>query len=219
MGVHPAGRVVAQKAGPRVGTRALVDGNAKAARDEADDIVPRQRVAALCKFDQAVVQPFHNNALAGFLLFDGDLKHLGRALFLEQLRVFVLDLYHQAGELDAAVADGRVQLFRRVQALAARKVSHKFVVLFLRDGDEVAAHLLVQSCLALGDVFFLAFLFEPVADLVLGLAGGNQVQPVAAGPLILGAGYDLDDLARHHLVVYGHNSAVHLRAHHAVAHG
>jgi hypothetical protein len=76
-----------------------------------------------------------------------------------------------------------------------------------------------MASLALGDVLVAAHLFEPVADLAFGLAGLDDLEPVAAGALVRRARDDLNNFARNDLMVDGHDAVVHLAGDHPVAHG
>ena len=134
-----------------------------------------------------------------------------------QLGVLLLELGQHAGDLQAAVADGRVHFLHAVAAVAASQRLHKNVVLLVGQRHEVAAHLALKRVAALLNIFLSAFLFEPVADLVLGFARLDDVEPVAAGAAVLGAGDDLNNFAGLDLVVDGHDAVIDLRTDHSVA--
>ena len=90
-------------------------------------------------------------------------------------------------------------------------------MLLVGQRHEVAAHLALKRVAALLNIFLSAFLFEPVADLVLGFARLDDVEPVAAGAAVLGAGDDLNNFAGLDFVVDGHDAVIDLRTDHSVA--
>ena len=98
-----------------VGTVDLVNGNAKSARDKADDLIARQRIAALGKFDLAPrLAVHHDTAVAanvtgggsGFYLLDLKGNEYGLLLGLDDLIKFLSELCGDLGDRKSAVADG-----------------------------------------------------------------------------------------------------------------
>ena len=136
-----------------------------------------------------------------------------------QLGVLLFQFWQHAGNLQTAVADGCVHFLNAVAAVAAGQCLHKDVVLLISQGHEVAAHFAFQCVAALLNILFPAFFFEPVANLVFGLAGLDDVQPVAAGAAVFGACDDFNNFAGLDLVVDGHDAVVDLRTDHPVADG
>ena len=90
-------------------------------------------------------------------------------------------------------------------------------MLLVGQRHEVAAHLALKRVAALLNIFLSAFLFEPVADLVLGFARLDDVEPVAAGAAVFGACDDFNNFAGLDLVVDGHDAVIDLRTDHSVA--
>ena len=147
-----------------------------------------------------------------------DVHREGLGVLRLELGVFLLELGQYTGHLKTAVPDGGKHFIHRVAAVAPGQRLHELVIFLIGDGHQIAAQLMLKRGAAFLDVFLPAFLFEPVADLVFGLAGLDNVQPVPAGAAVFRAGDDLDDLAGDHLMVDGHDAVVHLGPHHAVAH-
>ena len=86
-------------------------------------------------------------------------------------------------------------------------------------GDIAAAELPLQLGPALHDVLIPLFLLKPGTDLIAGLTGAHQGEPVpvrAAARLF--GGEDLNDLTGFDLVIQGDNALIHLGADHPVAH-
>src|SRR5699024_7311307 len=203
-----------------VGAVLFVDRNAEPAGDKTDDLIAGQRRAALGKLDRAVVNAFDDDAVRRMDFADIDGRDgFGLGVVGLEAVVFVLELGQDAGHLQAAVADCGVHFLHRVAVVALGQRREEFLLLVGRHAHQVAAHLALKRVLAFGDVFFPAFFFEPVADLVLGFAGFDDVEPIAGRAAVFGAGNDLDNFAGDDLVVDRHNAVVDLGADHPVADG
>ena len=72
---------------------------------------------------------------------------------------------------------------------------------------------------AVCDVLLFLLLLEPLANLAAGLAASGNLHPVPAGTLGVLGGEDLHDVAVFQHMVQRDDPAVHLGAHHPVAHG
>ena len=198
---------------------ARMNGDAVPAGDKADDLIAGQRVAALGKLDQTVVDAFHHDALAAF---DAALCHHGGRFrpggFAHHAVIIVLDARHDLAQQNAAVADRGVKIIHRIAALTFGDLIDKFVVLLLGQMDARAAHFTVELVFALDDVLLAPLFLEPASDLAARLARAHDVEPIAARSLArLRRGDDIDDLAVFHLIVDRHDAPVDLGADHAVA--
>ncbi|CAN3986084.1 Catabolite control protein, partial [Dysosmobacter welbionis] len=216
-----------------VGTVAPVDGHAVPPGDKADDVVPRHRGAALGELHQAVIQALHDDALLalhplgsgglfGRLRRFGLRQLLGGLFRLVELRHPVqlpLDPAHCLLGGEAAVADGGVHVVQRAvghplqqhrQHLRRENVLH---------GDAAVLQLRLEGGTAVCDVLLFLLLLEPLANLAAGLAASGNLHPVPAGTLGVLGGEDLHDVAVFQHMVQRDDPAVHLGAHHPVAHG
>ena len=226
MGVDPALRLGTLGQVPRhIVAAALVDRHPKAPCDKPYDLVPGQRVAATGEFDQAIVHTVHQHA-AGHPLFGlgGNRRgqfvlRLGRGQLL-QAEGLLFDTGQHFPQLDAPIADGRIEVVLGGAVVAPTHAFDHIVHQFPGHADIAALKLPLQLRLSLDDVFIPLFFFKPSADLVPGLAGAHQGEPVPVGafPRLFGSD-DLDDLAGFHLVVQGDDPFVHFGADHPVAHG
>ena len=163
-----------------------MDGNPETAGNEPDDLIAWQGVAAAGKFDQAALQPLHNDAVGGFLRYlFGRYKRLSARSAVQPDKVVFYPRY-DFFQRYAAVADRSVEVINCVVLLPCGDIRNKFFPFLGRRRDQVAAHFLFQRQLALRDIFLPLFLFEPGTDLIAGLAGFNDLQPVSAGAVALG---------------------------------
>ena len=219
-----------------------MDGHAVAAGDKADDRVAGDGGAALGELDQAVAQTFHDNARIGVLI-----RALGRGLqggdgvvaagedgiflgsgslgggLLSLQTTQAEHLVPDAGDAlvggGAAVADGGVHLVQGAEAYLVQDMGKGLVGHDVLHLDAGVTQLGLELGAAGGDVLLPLLLLEPLADLVSGLVGLTDVQPVAAGTLGRLGGDDLHDVAVVQGGVVLHHAAVDLGTHHAVAHG
>ena len=197
----------------------FVDGNAVAARDEADDLIAGQRVAAARELNQAVIHAVDHDAARRAVV-----RRLAGGRFLAGLGavgliVGLLDAGHHLPKLDAAVTDSRVDVVGGRTVLLGAQAQQKGFELRILHGDAVAAEFAVELIFALDDIFVALLLFKPVADLVARFARLDNFQPVAARAMGLFARDDFDDLAGLEHGGDRHHAAVDLRADHAVADG
>ena len=199
----------------------LVDRHAVAARDEADDRIAGQRVAAACKFRHAALLAVHDDAVgrpqaAG----RGQLDLIGRQLdlrLLDHAVKLVPQAHGDLGDRHTAVAEHIVEVLGVLHPDAARHVGRDLVALCLGVRSAHAVQLALDLGAAEGHVLGALLLLEPLADLVLCIAGLDDVQPVAARPLGGRGGQHLDDVAGLRLAVDRHDHAVDLGADHLVA--
>ena len=95
---------------------------------------------------------------------------------------------------------------------------NKFNIFSLVKTDEIAFEFTLNLCLTLGNIFFSAFLFEPLSDFAACLAGLDNIEPVTAGTLaLLRRGHNLNNFACFDLIVKRNDFAVNLRTYHLVA--
>ena len=136
------------------------------------------------------------------------------------LVVFFPDPGHNLPKLDAAVANSRIEVIQGGAAVALAHRIHEVLQDLVGELNIVPAEFPFQLGTAFHNIFFPALFFEPLANLVPGLAGLDNFQPVAAGAVahFLG-GEDFHNLAGLDPIVNGDNALIHLGSHHAVAHG
>ena len=199
-----------------VGAVALVDGNAVAARDIADDVVSRQGVAAVGELDEHIVVALDDHARARLFALDGRLRHhdlfnIGGVALL----VLLLETRHDLPQLDAAVADRRIKVLERVVLLFHRQRGEEIRHFFIGQVHALTLELALNCLSALDNIFVALFTLEPLAYLGFCRGGLANIDPGAVGVFFL-LGDDLTDLARLERVVDRDDLAVDLGAHHAV---
>ena len=201
-----------------------MDGYPKAPGDEADDLVAGQRVTAAGKLNQTVVHALYQHAVGhpapGFRR--GRRRQL-RLLLRRGALLQPLGLLFNAGQhlpkLNASIADGGIKV---ILCGAVVPLAHTLDHILHQLGRQLNIapfKLPLQLRLAFYNVFVPLFLLKPGADLVAGLAGAHQGEPVPVGSLarLLG-GEDFNDLPGLHFIIQGHNALIHLGANHPVAH-
>ena len=213
--------------GRYIGTIPLVDRNAKSSGDKTDNIVSRQRITAFREFNQTVVHALHQYASCGSFgfwrllglrlscLLTGLLGLLGSFFgFI----VFLSNTRHDLPKLDAAIADSSVQIVQRVTAVPLAYRIHQALQQLIRKLNIIPAELPLQFGTAFYNIFLPAFLFEPLTNLVPGLTGLDNLQPVAAGTMthFLG-GQNLDDFAGLYFIINRDDTFIHLSPDHSVA--
>ena len=178
-----------------------VDRDPPPERDVADDLVARNRAAALGEAHHDVVDALDLDPEAGRLLGPaarvvGSLDQpLGR-LLLDGLAP-LQTLHHLVGDdlgRDLRLAEGDVEVVRLAEAHLADHVDQQ-----RRSGELLVGQALLLerlrelvAALVLGVLAPLAR--EPGTDLVARAAGANQLQPVARGTTALLGGEHLDDV-------------------------
>ena len=187
-----------------VGQRVEVDGHALAAGDEADDRVARDRVAALAEADEQIADALDPDATGARL----------RGCRHRQGELTVVDDTEPHDDRlggDGAVADGGIEVVERVLAVGPRDLQQA-VVADRRDGRSgEALQLALEGLLAVDDVLVAVLLLEPLADLLAGMGGPDDRQPVARRAVLGLRGHDLHDVAVAQPVVEGHEAVVDLR--------
>ena len=149
-----------------------MDGNAKPAGDKPDDLIARQRIAAAGELDEAPLHAVYDHAADRFFVCPRLL--LGTLLLHRRLvgfDIFLLELRHDLPKLDAAVANGCIDVVLRSAILTAADEFQAALELFVRQVDAVAPEFALQLGPALHNVLLTALLFKPLADLVARLAG------------------------------------------------
>ena len=197
-----------------------MDRHAASARDIADDLVARQRRAALGKMHLAARQAGH--ADAHIVLGGGFAALLGRGLRSDarhdgHKRLLMAPLLlAQAGDdvrsRDAAAANSRIEV---VEIRKGELAQDRLGILGLHEHGQarrLALRLGFQHGFTGGDVLILELFFIEIADLRLRLRGLDDLEPVAAGALAVLLGDDLDEIARIQLVIQRHDAAIDLRA-------
>ena len=204
-----------------------VDRDSAAERDVADDLVARNRPAALGEPHDDVVDaldldPEVGGILGAALALVAALEHAREACLglVAGHRLAALEALHDlVGDRlrrDLALAEGDVEVVGLAEAHLADHVGEQ-----RRAGDPLRR----QAGLAQGGVQLLApaalgvlaaLALEQGADLVARAAGAHQREPVARRAALLLGGQDLDDVAAVELVVQRHDLAVDLGADAAV---
>ena len=136
-----------------------------------------------------------------------------------QAQQLVLGPGHRLGGGGAAIADGGVQLIQGAEAHLAQDIGQILLGSDGRQGDLHVLQLGLEGGPSGGDVLLPALLLEPLADLISGLVGLADLQPVPAGALGGFGGLHLYNVAVVQGIVKGDHPAVHPGSHHAVAHG
>ena len=167
-----------------------VDDHPPAARNEADDLVARDGVAAAGKAGQKSAHPLDDDAarIGRVAVIDG----LFRDLFLIEVDQLEEDLI----DGDRAVADGSKHLVLREEGEFFRDLGE---ALFGEDiGKVVAAVLGFQLEHAAADLDILVLHLAPEELLDLGAGAGrfDDLQPVPGGAAGVGGGNDLHHVAR-----------------------
>ena len=143
----------------------------------------------------------------------------GAGLGLVLLFVFLGQAVEQLQRGKAAKADGGVEVVQRGKRIALEHRLEDVRLGQLRHGIAGLFRLGGEHLLALYDVFLALFLFQPGAYLGLGLAGLDDVEPVARGAVGGLRGHDFHEVARLQRTGQGHDAAVDLGPDAAVAHG
>ena len=198
--------------------------HAETACDESDDFIARKGIAAAGHLDLAVVYAFHPHTrislgMPVLFLRKIALYALQAHRLDDDSRVILAQTRHQFGDNNGSVAYRGIEIVYAVLVGLAYLLLHKFVELVVGQHKPGALHFPFEFRLAFLDILRPALVFEPRTDLGLGLAGLGHVEPVAAGTVgdLLGGLY-LDFIAGVQHRVERNNSAVNLRADHAVSH-
>ena len=203
-----------------------MDGNPVAPGDVAHDRVSRDGIAAFGQLHHDVVLPFHQDPVAalvglhglGFQLAEELGQVLGGGLALGLL-VQVHQFHHDPVDHQSAISQGCQKVLHAAVHMAPG--SHFLQVVRGEHGVHIVAQAPAfpfQHLPAVDDVLFPPFLFEELLDLVLGLAGSHDIDPVTAGAGRLFGRDDLYDVPVLQVVIQGNDLPVHLGPHAAVAH-
>src|SRR5699024_1143180 len=223
-------------AGIGVGAVLAVDADAVAPGNEAHDLIPRHRGAALGELHQAVGKSFHHDALlaldplghsrlgfAGLLARLGGGRSLCRRFFhssgLDHVDQFIPDPVDRLQGGIAAVANGGIHLVQTLEAHPLENGGQHIRRGDLAHGQPRVLELRLKGGSALGNVLLLALFLEPLADLAAGLAALGDFHPVPAGAVGGLGGVDLHDVAVVEHTVKAYHPAVDLGPHHGIADG
>ena len=190
---------------------AHVDGDPLATGDEPDDRVARDRLAALPEPDQEVPHPLDANAAGAGGLGGSDGRERDVPV-IEDAQAHD----HLLGR-DRAVAHGSEEVVHGLVLVEPRDVGQLVVTDGLEARPGEAAQLPLQRLPPVDDVLCAVLLLEPLADLLPGVGGADQVHPVARRTVLALGGHDLDDVAVLEPVVQGDQPVVDLGADRAVA--
>ena len=195
-----------------------MDGNAVTSCDEAHDIVARERVAALCELDHAVLDSVNDDA--GALTACGSYGLLrGKLGSLVALHILYAEPLHDLRELYAAVAYRGEEVLKGVAVVLFHIRLEEILKLGFGHMEIVLSELPFESRPALVDIFLAAFALEPGAYLRLCLVGLCDIEPRPAGTVSLDVGReDIYYLARLYLILVGDHLSVRLCAAHLVTH-
>ena len=225
--IHPAAVVLAlAEQLLAVGAVTPVDGYALAAGDKACNLVTGDGGTATGELDKAVGKPLHQYAVDGLgFLLGLNLPSLGGFADLVQRGAlvgllvfdFVLEsVCNSCGGDTTVTYSGKVILgIGQTQTLengAEHALLHGLV-----KADGVVLEFAFKHFTAADNIFFPAFLLEPLLYLGAGRAALGHIQPVAAGAGSRLGGAYLYNVAVFQRIVVGYDASVDLGAHHAVA--
>ncbi len=200
-----------------VGAILAVDGDAAAARDVADDVVTRNRIAAFRAVDHEVVVAAHDDrgVLHAEHALDGgdDL----RLLFFRGVRRGLARRFREhLPRRPFAVAQVGVEIVDARTAVLGGDALPIFVGNFLQADAGVARFFFEQAAADVGGLFALVEI-DPLANLAARARGVNEREPVARRLVAL-LRDDLDDVAVRERVAQRNHRAIHFRAHALMAH-
>ncbi len=118
---------------------------------------------------------------------------------------------------DRAVADRRVEVVERVVVVAARDLGDLVRPDGRDRGPRQAAQLALERLTPVDDVLVAILALEPLPDLLAGVAGLDDLHPVARRAVLALGRHDLDDVAVLEPVVERHEAVVDLGPDRAVA--
>ena len=125
---------------------------------------------------------------------------------------------HDAGELQAAVAESGGEVIGGVEVLALGFRCQQLLTLFLIEHDVRLFKLAVYHGVAFDDILLAALLFKPRSYLVSRFGGLDYIQPIAVGTLSFGIRCDnLNYHAGLNIGIKRHHLAIYFGADHAVA--
>src|SRR5262249_22429822 len=163
---------------------------ALAPRDEADDRVARDRVAALREPDQEIADALDADTARPLeLLRRRDRRE--RALDV----VDDAELHHDLLRADGAVADRGLEVVERLVVVLAAALDDPILPDGRDRGPGEPAKLALERIAAVDDVLVAVLALEPLPDLLAGVAGLDDVQPVTRGPVLALGRDDLGDCA------------------------
>src|SRR5438067_10173827 len=202
---------------------ARMHGDAAAARDEADDLVSRYRVAALGVADQHVVDAADAHAAAGAVALGDAAEQLGQPAGMAVGGTVAVLLRLLLGELlgrqeplqdargrELAVPDRAHQIFGARVSVLVGDLLEVGGLHHLGEGEVEAAELALQQIASDLQRSLALLLLDEAADLRLRPAGLHEREPVLVGPDVL-AREDLHRIAVLQLVAQRHDLAVDLR--------
>ena len=204
----------------------LMHGYAAPARDIAHNVVARHGIAAASEAHQHAAAALHIDALRGLAgAGGGALPHLGQGRRrlgrggLLSLLLLLIQAGNHIGGGDHAVAHRAVDILRIGEGVLFQQ---RFQVFILHQHAQLQAAplgLAIQQILALGHVLAAQLALEILADLRTRALSLDNLKPVHAGALGGGGSHDLHPVTRFQRGIQRHDTAVHLGANAAVAHG
>ena len=199
-----------------------VHGHAAAARDESHDLVAGNRVAAFREMHEDAALALDEDAVAGLLAlafawrilrhldFLQQFRDIGRRSLLRGLLLQVDELRKDTAHRDAAIADGSQHIVlggdiellgNRVEPFICEELAWRIAETF---------RLFLKHLETVLNVLLALLFLEPRADLAARFRGSDDVQPVAARPVVCLVRDDRDDIAILQLILERHHFAVDL---------